>query len=317
MGNTKAQLAASATGTVGNNGSSCSHLPLVEALKLVVLGEPTLNGTRYRGPVTDLTRHVVITGGDRGIGLGIALDCAAHGDAIAICGRDDAALEQARQQLIDAGAGLVLAVKSDLATSTGAAEFVDELRASGLVWNALVHAAGNPPSGGLAATDDDLWDRTMSIHVRSAFVLARELAPAMAAAGWGRIIAISSTAGQQAYRDHVAYCTAKAALEMLVQSLALELGRSGVTANSIAPTVILTKLGREVWGGNPQKAAWIVDKIPVGRLGEVDDVVGVARFLLSDDSRFVNGARIPCDGGLNVTQADGPPVGSADPTRTQ
>jgi len=197
--------------------------------------------------------------------------------------------------------------RADLADPDGAKGFLDALKAHGGQWNALVHSAGNPPGGGLTDTDDELWDRTMGVHVRSAFVLARGLAPALAESGWGRIVAISSTAGQQAYRDHVAYCTAKAALEMFVQTLALELGGSGVTANAIAPTVILTKLGAEVWGQDPQKTQWIKDKIPVGRLGEVTDVVGVARFLLSDDSAFVNGARIPCDGGLNVTQADGPP----------
>lgn len=263
--------------------------------------------------MTHPPRRVLITGGDRGIGLGIALDCAQRGDAIAICGRDDHALETASARLRETGAQFVLPVYADLATPSGAGELVDELHRSDMTWNAFVHSAGNPPAGGLAATDDALWDRTMTVHVRSAFVLARALAPSMVTEGWGRIIAISSTAGQQAYRDHVAYCTAKAGLEMLMQSLALELGGSGVTANSIAPTVILTKLGREVWGGNPQKAAWITDKIPVGRLGEVADVVGVARFLLSDDSAFVNGARIPCDGGLNVTQADGPPADADDP----
>lgn len=133
--------------------------------------------------------RVAITGGDRGVGLGIAVDCASG--------------------------------------------FLTSLKLNG-EWDALVHSAGNPPGGGLTETDDELWDRTMAIDVRCAFVLARESAPA--------------------------------------------------------------------------KADWVRYKIPVGRLGEVADVVGVARFLLSAASGFVNGARIPCNGGLNATQADGPPL---------
>lgn len=259
-------------------------------------------------------RRVVLTGGDRGIGLGIALDCAMRGDHLALCGRDVQALEQAQDQLLQAGAASVATVQVDLAEPNGASHFARKLPDVGGAWNVLVHSAGNPPAGGLAATDETLWDRTMTLHVRSAFVLAQALAPGMIDSGWGRIVAISSTAGQQAYRDHLAYCTAKAGLEMLMQSLALELGGFGITANSIAPTVILTKLGREVWGGNPEKAEWITRKIPVGRLGEVEDVAAVTRFLLSSDSSFVNGARIPCDGGLNISQADGPPASPADLT---
>lgn len=252
------------------------------------------------------TTRVVITGGDRGIGLGIAKDCAARGDALAICGRDGQALKDAHGELLQLGAASVQVCQADLADPEGASRLLRELLTAA-PWHGLVHAAGNPPEGGLAETSPDVWDRTMNIHVRSAFVLARGLAPAMAAAGHGRIVTISSTAGEQAYRGHVAYCSAKAALEMLTRTLALELGDRGVTANIIAPTVILTKLGQQVWGEQPEKAAWIRDKIPVGRLGEVSDVAAVAGFLLSDESEFVNGARIPCDGGLNISQADGPP----------
>lgn len=254
-------------------------------------------------------RRAVVTGGDRGIGFGIAADLVATGAThVAIVGRDDDALNDAATELRVAGTASVSAFRADLAEPHEVAALCESLVSSGTQWNVLVHSAGNPPAGPLLDMDPAFFSMTHEIHVSAAFRLAQALAPGMIDQQFGRIVAIGSTAGSRAFRSHGAYCPAKAGLTMLMQCYALEWGEFGITANTIAPTVILTKLGQEVWGQHPDRAEWIRNKIPVGRLGEVDDVVAAARFLISDGASFVNGSTIQCDGGQISTVADGPPA---------
>jgi NAD(P)-dependent dehydrogenase (short-subunit alcohol dehydrogenase family) len=225
---------------------------------------------------------------------------------VALIDRDAEHLESVARTIREDGHGC-MAIHADLSSIGGARTAAEELLGVAPRWDMLVHTAGNPPRSLLLETDDAWWTETYGTHVQAFFVLGRALAPGMIAAGGGRIIAISSTAGLSAQWAHGAYGSAKAALQMLTQVMAIEWGPRGVRANVICPTATLTDMGREVWTSRPRGAEWLRARIPAGRFAEVDDVVALVRFLTSPEAEFVNGTIIPCDGGMLAGMGDGPP----------
>lgn len=251
-------------------------------------------------------KRAVITGGDRGIGLGIAQGLAALGVEICLIARDEAAIQNAKHE-IEALGVTCHALRFDLSTGDGAPAAAAAVLAIASQWQMLVNNAGNPPGPSLMAMDAAYWDLTFGVHCRAPFVLSQALVPGMIEAGGGSILNISSVAALVGIRGHGAYGPAKAALNMLTQEMAVEWGKHQIRANAICPTVVLTKLGQEVWGSHPVQAAWAKAKIPVGRFAEVEDVVRLGLFLLGPDSTFLNGTIIPCDGGMVTGFADGPP----------
>lgn len=253
-------------------------------------------------------RRAVVTGGNRGMGRGIATTLAEGGAEICIVARDEGALAETRRNIEGRGA-TCHCISADLSTIAGAKRAADAVRAINVRWDILVNCAGIPPGPMLLEMDLDYWERTFGVHCRAPFILAQALAPAMIEQGNGSILNVSSVASLVACRGHGAYASAKAGLNMLTRTMALEWGRHGVRANAICPTAVMTEMGREVWASHPVQAEWLKAKIPVGRLGEVKDVVGLAKFLLDPENTFINGVVIPCDGGLLAGLADGPPTG--------
>ncbi|MEM8955262.1 MAG: SDR family oxidoreductase [Verrucomicrobiota bacterium] len=251
-------------------------------------------------------KRAVVTGGNRGMGFGIAKALAALGAEVCLVGRDPHELEAAREAIEGEG-GSCRSLSVDLATIEGARSAGEDLLSMASRWDILVNCAGNPPGPLLLETDLDYWDETFAIHCRAPFLLAQALVPAMIAGSGGEILNISSTASLQSCRGHGAYSSAKAGMNMLTRTMALEWGSRGIKANVICPTAVMTEMGKEVWGNQPVRAEWLLSKIPVGRFAEVDDVVRLVLFLVGPDNTFINGAVIPCDGGLLVGLVDGPP----------
>jgi 2-deoxy-D-gluconate 3-dehydrogenase len=253
-------------------------------------------------------RRAVVTGGNRGMGRGIATALAEGGAEVCIVARDENALAETRRDIESRGA-TCHSISADLATIDGAERAAAEVRSIDVSWDMLVNCAGSPPGPHLLEMDLDYWERTFGVHCRAPFILARALVPAMIERGNGSILNISSVASLLACWGHGAYSSAKVGLNMLTRTMALEWGRHGVRANAICPTAVMTEMGREVWTSHPVQAEWLRAKIPAGRLGEVKDVVGLAMFLLDPENTFINGTVIPCDGGLLAGLADGPPTG--------
>lgn len=252
-------------------------------------------------------KRALVTGGDRGIGAGIAGRLASQGASVCLVARDRDALTEEKAKIEADGADCAV-VEADLATIDGAQAAIAAALDIAPRWDFLVNNAGIPGGPPLLEMDVDLFDRTFAVHVRAAFMLAQALVPGMIEAGGGKIVNISSTASLITLRNHGAYSPAKAALNMLTSAMAVEWGAHNIQANAICPTVVLTKLGEEVWGQHPRAAEWMRAKIPAQRFGEVSDVVAVADFLLSPAADFVNGVAIPCDGGQTTGIADGPPA---------
>jgi len=251
-------------------------------------------------------KRAVVTGGNRGIGRGIAEALASRGCSLCIVGRDATALSETRRA-IEAVGGTCETISADLSQTRDTERAAQQIVALEDRWDFLVNSAGNAPAHTILETPVEYWDDTFAIHCRAPFLLAKALVPGMINHGDGVILNISSNAGLRAFPAHAAYSSAKAAMNMMTQSMTVEWAQYGIRINAITPTAVMTDMGREVWGNHPKMAEWLLRKIPAGRFAEVDDVVRLALFLLGPDSAFLNGTIIPCDGGILAGVVDGPP----------
>jgi NAD(P)-dependent dehydrogenase (short-subunit alcohol dehydrogenase family) len=158
----------------------------------------------------------------------------------------------------------------------------------------LVNSAGMARHGPALETEEADYDAVMEVNVKAAFVLAQEVARRME--GPGSIIQISSQMGHVGGIDRAVYCATKHAVEGMTKAMAIEWGARGIRVNTICPTFILTPLTEGTFA-DPEKRAWIEGKIKLGRVGEVEDIMGAVVFLASDASSLVTGTALMVDGG--------------------
>jgi NAD(P)-dependent dehydrogenase (short-subunit alcohol dehydrogenase family) len=251
--------------------------------------------------VTDLAgRRALVTGASRGIGAAVAGALAEAGADVVLHGRDEAMLTSLAGSLTGQH-GVRTAVRTaDLASASAVEDLaVAALSAFGGL-DILVNNAGITYPEMVADLSVEAWDATMAVNLRAPALLGARIGAAMAAAGTGgSIVNVSSLAGLRALPEHYAYCASKAALLMATKVLALEFGGSGVRANAVCPTVILTDMGQQVWG-EAAKAAPMLARIPLGTFGMPADVAAAVVWLASDAAAFVNGVELPLDGGFTV-----------------
>lgn len=243
-------------------------------------------------------KRALVTGGSKGIGAEAAVVLAQAGADVAIVGRDAAGLAATAAQIAAAGRRCIPIV-ADLASATGPdAVAAEALAALGTV-DILVNNAGIARIAPLLDLSAAAWDETMAVNLRAPFLLARALAPAMIAQRSGKIINVSSQAGSVALDEHGAYCTSKGGLNLLTKMMALEWGPHNIQANAVAPTVILTPMGAQVWG-DPAQSAPMLAKIPLGRFGQPVEVADLILFLASPASDLITGETILIDGGYTA-----------------
>jgi 3-oxoacyl-[acyl-carrier protein] reductase len=243
-----------------------------------------------------MTKTAIVTGGARGIGRGIALALAKRGFAVALADRLEAELDATVAEAIALGVDAI-ALRGNVADHAwvqGAAAAV--LARWGQV-DVLVNNAGISQPKGLLEIDEAEWDLTIDTNLKSQFSWCKAVAPAMLAAGGGRIINISSVsantgAGFSAV-SRFAYCTAKAGVLGLTRGLAKELAPT-VTVNAICPGAIETELTRTMLAANSEA---VIRSIPLGRYGTPEDIGEVAAFLATVTPNFMTGEVIDVDGG--------------------
>ena len=228
---------------------------------------------------------VLVTGGSKGIGQGIAVRLAQAGHRVAATYRSG-----------DVPQGVV-GVQCDV-TDPGQVEaaFAQVESAIGTV-EVLVANAGITRDTLLMRMSDEDWDQVIATNLSGPFRVSRRAARPMIRGRFGRIVFISSVVGQMGSAGQVNYAASKSGLVGMARSLARELGSRGVTANVVAPGFVETDMTAELGEDLVKKYA---EQIPLGRLGSVDDIAGTVEFLASDAAGYITGAVIPVDGGLGM-----------------
>jgi len=246
----------------------------------------------------------VITGASRGIGRAIALRLARAGAKVVVSSRK---LErvQAVADEIEAAGGEARALQAHVGqTDQVQALIAQTMERWGRIDVAVNNAGTNPHFGPLLTADEGQLDKILDTNLKGAFRMCKAVAPHMEAQGGGKIINVASIAGLRPSPGMGAYSVSKAALIMLTQVLAMELGHANIQINAIAPGVIKTRFSQMLWQ-TPQIAGPILAHMPLARFGEPEDVAGLALYLASPASDYVTGAVFVVDGGMNVASVVG------------
>jgi 3-oxoacyl-[acyl-carrier protein] reductase len=244
-------------------------------------------------------RIAIVTGAARGIGAATARRLAADGMAVAVLDLDEAECAGTVKEIEDAG-GRALAVGADVSKTDQVQAAADRVAAELGEPTVLVNNAGIIRDNLLFKMTDDDWDAVINVHLRGAFLMTRAAQKYMTAQQWGRIVNLSSSSAL-GNRGQVNYSAAKAGLQGFTKTLAKELGKFGVTANSVAPGFIVTEMTAATAARvgmsfeDFQHAA--ATRIPVGRVGQPADVAHVISFLVSEGAGFVSGQVIYVAGG--------------------
>ncbi len=257
--------------------------------KVLSLAPSTLERFRLDGKVA------VVVGGSKGLGMAMALALAAAGADVCIASRGPDGLTEtaaAVEQLGRRGVWFAFDATNEVQVQA-LVQFVHDT--FGRI-DILVNSQGIVALQPIAEFDTLTWEQVMDVNVKSVFLCCKHVGRVMLAQGHGKIINISSVRGFQGRAQDPAYATSKGAINQLTHSLAIEWGPRGIQVNAIAPVFTRTTMSAPFLD-DPQKRDWVLSRIPMQRVGELDDLFGPVVFLASEASNFVNGHVLAVDGG--------------------
>ncbi|MGR3709085.1 MAG: SDR family NAD(P)-dependent oxidoreductase [Alterinioella nitratireducens] len=237
-------------------------------------------------------KRALVTGASSGIGQGCAVALAEAGAHVVCAARGVEKL----QATVDAMAAEGWSAEA-LALDMADLDALSDAMTGQAPFDVVVNSAGMARHGPALETTPEDYDAVMDLDLRAAYFLSAGAAKGMQAAGLrGSIIHISGQMGHVGGIDRAVYCAAKHGLEGMIKAMAVEWGPMGIRVNTICPTFIRTPLA-QVTLDNPERARWITDKIKLGRVGEVEDIMGAVAYLASDASAMVTGTALLIDGG--------------------
>jgi NAD(P)-dependent dehydrogenase (short-subunit alcohol dehydrogenase family) len=244
-------------------------------------------------PSTEPGRVAIVTGGTRGIGAAITRRLAGQGVHVVAAYRGDTTAAAALAAELDG----VSVEQVDVADAGACADLVRRVLDEHGRLDHLVTNAGLLVEAAAVDTDPSTWEQVVAVNLSAAFHLCRAALPAMRAAGFGRIVTISSVTAVMGSPSEAAYGAAKAGLHGLTRSLARETARAGITVNCVVPGVFET----DMTAAMPERTQQaILRMIPVGRRGLPDELARAVCFLLADDAGYVTGSVLTVDGGLSM-----------------
>jgi 3-oxoacyl-[acyl-carrier protein] reductase len=239
----------------------------------------------------------LVTGASRGIGRAIALQLGQSGARVVVNyrGQQQAAEEVVAE--IEAAGGTAAAVQADVARAEDIERLVKATLENYGQLHILVNNAGITRDNLLLRMKDSEWDDVMSTNLRGVYLLTKAALRPMTKARWGRIITVSSVAGLTGNAGQANYAAAKAGLIGFSKSVAREMASRNITANVIAPGFVETDITKDL-GSDILNTA--LGHIPLGRLGQPDDIAGIATFLASDAASYITGQTFAVDGGMTM-----------------
>ena len=240
-------------------------------------------------------RIALVTGAASGIGLATAARFAAEGATVLLADRDEPKLAEAHASLPGEGHE---AIVLDVTDEAGWIALAARIEARFGRLDVLVNNAGFGRFGSIADTSLDQWRTVVAVNLDSVFLATKYLLPLLTASGRGSIVNMSSIRGIVAAANTGSYCAAKGGVRMFTKATALECAAlgNGVRANSLHPGHIATPLTAPAYA-DPEVAKHLLADVPVGRIGQADEIADAALFLASDDSRYMTGAELVIDGG--------------------
>jgi 2-hydroxycyclohexanecarboxyl-CoA dehydrogenase len=246
-------------------------------------------------------KTALVTGAAAGIGRAIALRFAREGIAVGVLDLDLAGCEAVVAEIAAAG-GKAIALQASIADRAQVTAAVEKLRGALGPVTILVNNAGISNFIAFEELTDADWEKMLEINVIGTFICTQVVLPDMKAAHWGRVVNISSSSAQSGSLEQVHYSASKGAVVSMTRSLAQALGPMGVTVNNIPPgsvmNTIMSEANRHRFQITPEALA---KSLPVGRLGEPEDIANACSWLVSEDSSYVTGQTIGVNGGRVVS----------------
>ena len=243
-------------------------------------------------------RVAVVTGASRGIGRAVALALAGAGADVCVAARTAADLDEVAEGIRAAGRR-ALVVPPDVSSAGDVAKLMDRTADELGGIDVLVNNSGIGEPHRALETTEEIWDRHLDVNAKGTFLCCRAAAPHMVRRGTGTIVNVSSIFALKGVPNYAAYSASKAAVIGLTRALAVEWARSGIRVNAVAPGYLATDINAEA-RADPERLAGLVRSVPLGRMGEPDEIGPLIVFLVSPASDYMTGAVLAFDGGWHA-----------------
>lgn len=237
-------------------------------------------------------KNAVVTGAARGIGRAIATVLASRGSAVAVWDLNGEGAEQTAAD-IRAGGGKAIAVAGDASNAADVVSAANRTRQELGAITILVNNAGISGYVPFTSMSEEIWDRMMAVNLKGPFLVTKEIVPDMLAAGWGRIVNISSSSAQTGAPAMAHYVSSKGGIIGLTKALAVEFVDKGITVNHVPPGFVDTPLVRE----GPVDIDAVARTMPMKRAGQPEDIAHAVAYLASEEAGYVTGQTLSVNGG--------------------